>query len=298
MAFFHDLVAGVYSKESSEKEEIQKNLDDIDGPEEDYRLGVLVVAHGMPGQWNERVKAWFDNEIYLPVPAELCFLEYSPQYTVTNAIGKLEKQSVNRIIAIPLFICGNSSHTHEVYEALEDTKTDAEILCTGAMDNNSLVSEILTEHGLGLCKGDPYDPRDRYIKPEETTLIIYGHGDANEWLQNWVDLAEDLQGHIESNTTFHFKEVTYCFKGEGNLKSAVENAKGHPLVVPWMVARSSFSETEIRAEVGALILTGECEYDGAHLIDHPNTSEWVRMQYEDHENGTVWTNTNVTLHRF
>ena len=289
MAFFHDLVTGVYSEKDTEKEEMPENIDYIDDLEEDYRLGVLVVTHGMPGQWNERVKTWFTNEVYLPVPMELGFLEYSPQYTVSTAIEKLEKQYVTRIVAIPLFICGNSSHTHEVYEALEDAKTDAGILCTGAMDNNSLVAEILTEHGLGLCNGDPYDPRDKDIKPEEATLVIYGHGDAEEWLQNWVDLAEDLQRQIESNTTLRFKEVTYCFKGEGNLKSAVKNAKGYPLVVPWMIARSSFSETEIRKEVGDDILMGKCEYDGRHLIDHPNTSEWIKTQFYSFEDNIEWS---------
>ncbi|RLF49256.1 MAG: hypothetical protein DRN20_02630 [Thermoplasmata archaeon] len=288
VAFAHDLIIGIYNENytTNDGAEDANDVDNIN-----YNLGVLVVAHGMLGQWNERVKVWFNEEVFLPVPAELAFLEYSPGQTIESAIKELEDEGVNRIIAIPLFICGNSSHTPEVYEALEDAAGgEVEVLCTRAMDDDPLVAEILLEHGLKLCKGNPYDPRDTNIKPEDATLIFYGHGDAEEWFQNWVAIADSLKRQIENNHTFHFKEVTYCFMGDDNLKSAVESASGHPLVVPWMIARSSYSETDIRKEVGTYILTGQCEYDGQYLIDHPNTAEWVEKMFYDYENNTVWSN--------
>jgi len=292
VAFVHDVAIGIYSKETVSEEGGPSAIDDTrNDTNEDYDLGVLVVTHGMPGQWNERVKVWFKEEVFLPVPAELGFLEYSPEQTIDSAIKDLEDEGVNRIIAIPLFICSNSSHTPEVYEALEDAAGgEVEVLCTRAMDDDPLIAEILLEHGLKLCKENPYEPRDRDIKPEDASLIFYGHGDAEEWFQNWVAIADSLKSQIVENHTFHFKEVTYCFMGEGNLKSAVEGASGHPLVVPWMIARSSFSEIEIRKEVGTYILTGHCEYDGQHLIDHPNTAEWVENRFYDYENNTVWSN--------
>ncbi|RLF70180.1 MAG: hypothetical protein DRN35_04715 [Thermoplasmata archaeon] len=288
VAFAHDLIIGIYNENYTTNDDTEDVINDMD---KDYNLGVLVVAHGMPGQWNERVKVWFNEEVFLPVPAELGFLEYSPEQTIESAIKELEDKGVNRIIAIPLFICGNSSHTPEVYEALEDAAGgEVEVLCTRAMDDNPLVAEILLKHGLKLCKGNPYDPRDTDIKPEDASLIFYGHGDAEEWHQNWVAIADSLKSQIEENYTFHFKEVTYCFMGEGNLKSAVEGASGHPLVVPWMIARSSYSEINIRKEVGTYILTGQCKYDGQYLIDHPNAAEWVENRFYNYENNIVWSN--------
>ncbi len=64
------------------------------------------------------------------------------------------------------------------------------IPCTFAPGNHSLLVETLIAHGKMLCKDDPYNPFDREIKPEDATLIFYGHGDTEEYDEDWISIAE------------------------------------------------------------------------------------------------------------
>ena len=253
-----------------------------------YNLGVLVIAHGFPGRWSQSVISCV-SKISLPVPIEVGFLEYVPWKSIKDAFESLKKQDVDRIIAIPLFICGNSTHTHEIYEALEELETDLQIFCTNALEDHPLLIDILIDYGKMLCEDDPHNPFDRKVNPREATLIFYGHGDPGDYGKNWVSLAESIKEEIEKRGVF--KEVKYCFMhGEKSLRKAVKEAKGHPLVVPLFVARSPFSEIPIRMALLGYLITGRCEYDGKYLVDHPNIPKWIEMQFYDYKNVTVWSN--------
>jgi PKD repeat protein len=257
-----------------------------------YNLGVLALAHGFPGRWNQQVREMV-NKITLPVPVELGFLEFAPGQTINSAIKKLDKQGVNRVIAIPLFICGNSTHTPELFEALEDTDTKSDIICTTSLDDHSLIVEILINHGITLCKDDPSNPFDKEIDPSDATLIFYGHGDPGKYGENWISIAESVKDQIENRGIF--KEVDYSFMHIGTgLKETVNKANGHPVVVPWFISRSIFSDKPIKKELRWDLIRGKCEYDSQHLVSHPDIIKWVETQFYNYQNVIEWSNYQVT----
>ncbi|PKK85462.1 MAG: hypothetical protein CVT48_05300 [Thermoplasmata archaeon HGW-Thermoplasmata-1] len=199
------------------------------------KLGVLVAAHGMPGDWNVRLNLWAE-EISLPVPVELGFLEYSPEQTIDGAVQKLEDAGATEIAAILLMINTNSSHTHEMTEALENATEKTPIYCaTLGMDNDTETIDSIISRGLTLCKGEPgpLHPTNTEVAPKEATLIFVMHGDCEPWFKNWEALGESLKSGIAERGIF--KEVSFCFKYEGKLGGAIDSASGHPLVVPHFI---------------------------------------------------------------
>jgi len=256
-----------------------------------YNLGVLVIAHGFPGRWSRSVISCV-SKVSLPVPVEVGFLEYVPWRTIKDAYEKLKEQDVDRIITIPLFVCGNSTHTHEIYEALEELETDLQIFCTNALEDHSLLIDILVDYGKTLCEDNPLNPFDRKVDPKDATLILFGHGDPGDYGKNWISLADSIKEKIEERGVF--KEVKYCFMHGGKgLRKAVKEARGYPLVVPLFIARSPFSEIPIRIALLGYLITGRCEYDGKYLVDHPNIPKWIEMQFYDYKNVTVWSNHHI-----
>lgn len=252
-----------------------------------YKLGVLVVAHGFPGRWSQSVKDCV-SKVSLLVPVELGFLEYVPRQSIENAFEKLKEKDVDRIIAIPLFVCGNSTHTPEIYEALRELGTNVQIFCTTALEDNPLLIDTLVDYGKMLCEDNPHNPFDREVDPRDATLILFGHGDPGDYGKNWISLAESIKEKIEKKGIF--KEVKYCFMHGKGLRKTVKEASGHPLVVPLFVARSPFSEIPIRISLIGYLITGKCEYDGHYLVDHPNMVRWIETQFYNYHNVTVWTN--------
>lgn len=277
---------GVYSLSNEDDGGKNSNPNNNGNPDENYNFGVCVVAHGMPGDWNEQVRRFVDK-VDLPVPLELGFLEYSPHQTVDDAIEKLNEQGVNRIIAIPIFINGNTSHTEEIYEALDEAETDSAIFCTTALNNHVYLVETLTDYGLMLCDGSYTDP-DNYWSgdPADATLVFIGHGDNEANIQSWIELADAIKGEIENKSLF--KEVIPTFMGDGNLRGAVQSAAGYPLVVQWFICWSEYSEMEIRKE----IVGEDCDYLKKGLIDHYNLVRWVEEQYYDYPDNVVWVDMN------
>lgn len=256
-----------------------------------YNLGVLVVAHGFPGRWSQSIKDCV-GKVSLPVPVELGFLEYVPSLKIEDAVEKLKDQEVDRIIAVPLFVCGNSTHTAEIYETLEELETDQQILCTTSLEDHPLLVDILIDHGKTLCKDDTSKLFDKKVDPKDATLIFFGHGDPGEYGENWISMAGSIKEKIEKKDIF--KEVKYCFMHTGKgLRKTVKESTGHPLVVPLFVAHSSFSEIPTRKALMGYLITGRCEYDGCHLTDHSNIPRWIETQLYNYKSETVWANCYV-----
>ncbi len=247
-------------------------------------LGVLIAAHGMPGDWNTRLNLWA-QDIILPVPVELGFLEYSPEQTIEGAVQKLEDAGATEIVAILLMINANSSHTHEMTEALENATEKTPIYCaTLGMDNDTETINSIISRGLTLCKGDlsPLHLTNTKVEPKDATLIFVMHGDGDPWFVNWVALGESLKSEIENMSLF--KEVKYCFKYEGELSGAIDNATGYPLVVPHFIQHSEFTEVLIQPE----ILGKDCNYDGKHFVDTYQSYLWVENVFYDYPDNIAW----------
>lgn len=284
-------VVALSADESIDVPENTDNIEIIDGVIDEPSLniskeGLLIVAHGMPGQWNARVMKTM-SEVDVGRPTEIGFLEHSPIWTIGSAVESLLSEDIDSIVVVPIFICGNSSHSIEVFEDVEEAIGDRlPFFITESMEDHDLILEILIDHGLGLCGSRPYRPRDKVVNPEDASLLLYAHGDSDEFFEGWEKLAEK----VEESLTYMdiFKEVKVAWAGD-DLEDKLQNAKGHPLVVPWMISYSEYSDAEIRLNG----LGYDYEYDGKHLMDHTNSIRWVEWEFENWKDTFVYSNHEI-----
>jgi len=104
----------------------------------DEKIGVLVVAHGSPSEsWCSPVRNATD-EVDLPYPVELGFLEFVPNETINLAVERLDDAGVTKIIAVPLFISSHSSHIQEIEYVL------------GLRDTLPMTTEHVTVEGVEM----------------------------------------------------------------------------------------------------------------------------------------------------
>ena len=117
--------------------------------EGDEKIGILVIAHGSPSdEWCVPVRGAVD-EVDLPYPVELGFLEFVPNETINDAVERLDDANVTKIIALPLFISSHSSHIEEIEYVL------------GLRDEPPMISERVIIDGMEMDrsiikKGEDY----------------------------------------------------------------------------------------------------------------------------------------------
>ncbi|CAD7776419.1 CbiX [Candidatus Methanoperedenaceae archaeon GB50] len=113
------------------------------------KIGILVIAHGSPSDdWCVPVRGAVD-EVDLPYPVELGFLEFVPNETINDAVERLDDANVTKIIALPLFISSHSSHIEEIEYVL------------GLRDEPPMISERVIIDGMEIDrsiikKGEDY----------------------------------------------------------------------------------------------------------------------------------------------
>jgi sirohydrochlorin ferrochelatase len=118
----------------------------------DREIGVLVVAHGSPSEsWCSPVRNATD-EVDLPYPVELGFLEFVPNETINLAVERLDDAGVTEIIAIPLFVSSHSSHIQEIEYVL------------GLRDTLPLTTEQVVVEGVEM---------ERTVVPKGGRYAIY-----------------------------------------------------------------------------------------------------------------------------
>lgn len=254
----------------------------------DEKIGVLVIAHGSDeDRWAQQIRQSVEN-VSLPYPTELGFLEFVSNETIGDAVDELDESGVDRIIAVPLFISSYSSHIQEIEyilglrdtppgdEKLEKANTTANITLTRAIDDHLLVAYILADRIA-----------DQSLDPANETAVIVAHGSADEsdlcsqircqnWLaeetkmilRTWMDPAikiKDIKnGFIHVNETIH-KNLT--------ARAVVENASmnGAVIVVPLMIANGEITDKQIPQLLQGL----KYRYNGESLASHPDVSRWI-----------------------
>jgi hypothetical protein len=280
------LLGDVVSSSSSEVETLVSLNSTVENHLNVTNEGLLIVAHGMPGQWNARVIKTM-SEVDVGRPTEIGFLEYSPLKTIDTAVQSLLDQGVDSIITVPIFICGNSSHSIEVFEDVENSVGGrVPLFITESMEDHDLIMEILIDHGLGLCGSMPYRPRDKIVNPDDASLILYAHGDSAEYFEGWERLAEKVEAKLNNESIF--EEVRVAWAGS-DVETKLQSAAGHPLIVPWMVSYSEYSDAEIRVNAFGY----EYEYDGKHLMDHGNSVRWVEWEFDNWKEHIAHSNLDI-----
>lgn len=258
-------------------------------------IGVLVIAHGSDDEkWCKQIHQVVEN-VSLPYPVELGFLEFVRNESISRAVDRLDEQGVEEIIAVPLFASSYSSHIQEIEyvlrlrdslpgnESFDRVNTTANIVFTRALDDHPLAAYILADRITEMSKD-----------PTNETVVILSHGtDAEDDLRSQIIsqdcLAKEVKTYLRYWTSLPIRvnDVKYAFI-HGNetlypnltVEHVMENVsqtgdaksgKAKAVVLPLMIAGGSFTDKQIPK----LLEGHDCIYNGLALASHPNLAKWI-----------------------
>ncbi|MEA3323676.1 MAG: CbiX/SirB N-terminal domain-containing protein [Euryarchaeota archaeon] len=179
------------------------------------KIGVLVVAHGSPSEsWCSPVRNATD-EMDLPYPVELGFLEFVPNETINLAVDGLDDAGVTKIIAVPLFISSHSSHIQEIEYVLglrdalplttenvvvEGVEIERTVTHKGGQYIISRVALEADTDGDLQATGHPED--DPLVPVETDSEIVLTAAMDDHWLMAGIvaDRTADLCADMECET--------------------------------------------------------------------------------------------------
>jgi len=210
--------------------------------ENQEKYGVLVIAHGSPSEsWCAPVRDAV-AEVDLPYPAELGFIEFVPNETINDAVGKLDDAGVTKIIAIPLFISSHSSHIQEIeyVVGLRDTlpMTSEDVVVEGVKMERSIVqkgdgyaiSHVPVETGAnGVMQAMGHPGEEEELIPVDTDAeIVLTAAMDDHWLVARIvaDRTADLVVDAKSETLVlvaHGTDEENNFAGWVNSTSSLSN---------------------------------------------------------------------------
>ncbi|MBB5172336.1 sirohydrochlorin chelatase [Texcoconibacillus texcoconensis] len=248
--------------------------------ESDQHIGVLVIAHGSKNkQWVQRIKDAV-SKVEADCPLTVAYLEFVEGETIADGVRWLERQSVQKIIVIPLFVCSGSSHLEEIQYALgiksdlssptdiERIDTHAEIIWRPAMDDHPLIVEIIKKRVQQLS-----------TDPENEVLLLVAHGSKERRLASiWERKIESIEQTL--NESMPFSKVSHAMllpdRDMLNEKAqAVENRK-RLIVIPLFLSEGYFTLNVIPKQMEGLAYA----WDGKTYLPHDLVSRWIESQIQ------------------
>ncbi|MCD4842638.1 MAG: CbiX/SirB N-terminal domain-containing protein [Methanosarcinales archaeon] len=186
--------------------------------ENEEKYGILVIAHGSPGEdWCAPVRDAV-AEVDIPYPVELGFLEFVPNETINDAIEKLDNAGVTKIIAVPLFVSSHSSHIQEIEyvlglrEMLPTISEHVVVVVEGVemersvvvMGDGYAITYVPVETGAdGVMQAMGHPGEEEELIPVETDAeIVLTDAMDNHWLVAVIvaDRKADLFADTENET--------------------------------------------------------------------------------------------------
>ncbi len=269
--------------------------------------GILLLAHGGRGEWNEAVLE-LASEVDSRRPVAVAF-GMANRRTIQDAVDRLTERDVAEIVAVPLFVSSHSSvmrateyllgQRDEAPPQLEafgrmaarraaaasgsapdgDWTTPIEapvpISIVSALDDHALVSEILLSRAMDISE-----------RPGEEVVVLVAHGPGSDadnqlWLDNMRVLAERMRqqsrfSRIEYLTVRDDASDAVQDGATAELRALVADATQEgksALIVPLLLSYGGI-EVGIRERLEGLT------YRMAHqaLLPDERLSEWVLMQ--------------------
>ena len=258
------------------------------------KVGILAIAHGSTSEsWCAPVRDAVEN-VSWPYPTELGFLEKVPNETVAIAVDNLNEERVTKIIAVPMFISSSSGHIAEIEyilglrdtppegeEGLVQVNTTAEIVLTSAMDNHSLIAQILTDRAAKLS-----------VNATNETVVIVAHGTkTNEtqfasWNASSASVAEKVRLMLRHSKNISIEDVRYSFVNvnetlhpELAARTVVEDVStnSNPIVVPLFISEGYWTNTKIPKKLLKNLSYAYPEKGERALTPHDNVPNWIEI---------------------
>lgn len=241
--------------------------------------GVLVIAHGSRSKRWVQVVEEAAAAVKTPYPLTVGYLELVEGRSIADGVRRLEREGVDRILAVPLFVSSGSTHLEEIQYALgvigkSRVKTDLEridpevpIVWTSALDDHSLVESMLAERIAELS-----------TRPEQETLLLVAHGSEKAgFRQVWEQGLAALTSRL--NKRFSFPEADYAMLRLGDVRKKAEQLSSRRtcLVAPVFLSPGYFTEKVVPTELKGL----PCRYRGETYLPHAHVSQWLEEKIKN-----------------
>jgi len=257
-------------------------------PERQGRIGVLVIAHGGTNRWDGMVRAAVRQaEVEFPTEVALGMgMHRSEVRVLQQAVDRLERKGVSRIVVVPFFI---SSHS-EVFRQFEylfglrpepewaeaggPLNLEVPVVMGEALDDSPVVAEILLERARSLSR-----------KPEEETVVLVAHGpigdtDNQRWLSTMRRLAASIkqEGGFRTVASLTMRDDAPKPVQEAaaqQLRDIVQwySQQGRALVLPLLIAQGG-----VERKIPKILAGLTYVYKGETLLPHPKLVEWIAQQ--------------------
>lgn len=276
------------------------------------RVGVLLLAHGHEEAWNRQVA---ELARQLSYPYVEVALGMAHRNAIAEAVERLNRQGVDRIVAVPLFVSSHSpifdatayllglraeappelelfnrmSHGlqnptgHRGHDGRPEAPLDlspiassSPVQMTGALDGHPLVGEILATRAASISRN-----------PVQETIILVAHGPTTErsnqqWLENLAQLAKQIARHrgyraVHSVTLMDDAPAALRDAMTAQLRRLVAAAgrSGTALVVPVLLSRGGI-EPKIRERLKGL----PYRMPETFLLPDARIGAWITLQVE------------------
>ncbi|SMO40906.1 sirohydrochlorin chelatase [Gracilimonas mengyeensis] len=230
-------------------------------PENTSNTGILIMAHGGGTTWNRMVKE-AARPLIKKYPVEFAW-GMANFVSIQKAVQKLETQSIDRILVIPLFISKHSPILRQaeyllgLRDELADPPmpvmhyTDEFVEMSGVdIDDSHFMHNMLFPPSLNPVEintpvefTDALDDhpivaqilRDRILAlskhPEQETVVLAAHGPNGEedntgWVQSMESLAAQVQ-EMQRETGAAFRHITALTVRDDAPEAIHEQAKQH-----------------------------------------------------------------------
>jgi len=257
-------------------------------PNQDERVGVLVIAHGGTNRWDGMVRKAvrdasldFSHEVVLGMGMHAHEVRQLQQL-----VNRLERRGISRIVVVPLLISSYSEvfrqyeylfglrKEPEWEEAGEPLDLEVPVVMGRALDDTPVVAQILLDRARELSRN-----------PKEETVVIVAHGpngdgDNGQWLAAMQKLGEWVQQvggfrEVRSFTIRDDAEKPIRDQAIRQLREAVQNAsqQGRVLVVPLLLARGG-----VERKIPGMLAGLSYAWKGHTLLPHPKLVQWIADQ--------------------
>jgi sirohydrochlorin cobaltochelatase len=238
--------------------------------------GVLVIAHGSKNKtWIQRIDQAI-SRISIGSPIRIGFLEMVEDRSISDAVRELEKENVQQIIAIPLFISNGSTHLEEIKYALgliekcsvetniDLIKPQVNVVWSPAMDTHPYILDILIERLQSLSED-----------PAQENLLLIAHGsDVHGFQSLWIDMLERLSSSLQERFGLNNTQYATLLPDSISQKAKLLSAHKKLIVLPIFLSEGYFTTKVIPQKLAGLSYV----YSGETYLPHPLVSRWIEEQ--------------------
>ncbi|MCE5345713.1 MAG: sirohydrochlorin cobaltochelatase [Bacteroidales bacterium] len=266
------------------------------------RKGLLVIAHGSPSQqWNQPVLD-LENSVKESLKAKhiddfaevkVALMEFT-EPSISTVIKNMEKEGINKIYVLPLFIAPSGHSVYDVptilgvyynkkmaeslkKEGTEIVETKAGITIGPSLNYGDVIKNIILDNVNELSKD-----------PKNEAIVILAHGDDN-FMPFWEELCNETGNYILSKTGIEYYDKAFVEVGQSfainGVSTILKAAQKKDRVI--VVGMYLSSGVKNMLETSGIVIMGKMEdskamlegkdivYSDKGLLPCPKVTEWI-----------------------